>query len=104
MISMLLLSVAFCNGVPLYCKCWEGYRAQYGKDGAQCFGIRLMHIMPCNVPQPPRCICSGSVNNILKDGTGTWCTTYKKGHELRRWPCENTKEWDDFFKKHPDFN
>ncbi|XP_018579375.1 uncharacterized protein LOC108917313 isoform X1 [Anoplophora glabripennis] len=85
------------------CVCWEGYKADYGENGAQCVALDQFHIMPCNMAKAPKCQCSGRVSSILKDRTGTWCTRYRRGQELMRWPCENMQEWDEFFKKHPDF-
>ncbi|KAJ8974730.1 hypothetical protein NQ317_004053, partial [Molorchus minor] len=95
------LSVSHANNMS--CMCWEGYKAEYNQNGAQCVGINQFHIMLCNMAKAPKCQCSGRVSSILKDRTGTWCTRYTNGKELMRWPCENIEEWDDFFKKHPDF-
>ncbi|KAK9869204.1 hypothetical protein WA026_002954 [Henosepilachna vigintioctopunctata] len=75
--ATLMLTVVFSEGKTIRCKCWDGYKPQIDKDGPHCFGVKLTHIMPCNLPQPPRCVCTGSVNNILKDSTGTWCTTVR---------------------------
>ncbi|XP_030747930.1 uncharacterized protein LOC115876337 isoform X2 [Sitophilus oryzae] len=83
------------------CKCWENYRADVGENGLQCVALDQFHIMPCNMPKSPKCICSGGISSILKDESGTWCTKYSNGEELRRWPCENRQEWDDFLKKNP---
>ncbi|XP_076268808.1 uncharacterized protein LOC143201565 [Rhynchophorus ferrugineus] len=83
------------------CKCWENYKADMGDNGLQCIALDQFHIMPCNMPKSPKCICSGGISSILKDESGTWCTKYSKGEELRRWPCENRQEWDDFLKKNP---
>ncbi|XP_019870815.1 uncharacterized protein LOC109599281 [Aethina tumida] len=85
------------------CVCWEDYKAEYNENGAHCKATNQFHIMPCNMVKAPNCQCSGKGSSILKDRTGTWCTKYRKGEELMRWPCENTKEWDDFFKENPDF-
>ncbi|CAH1185967.1 unnamed protein product [Phyllotreta striolata] len=85
------------------CKCWNGYRVDFSSSGPQCVAIGQFHIMPCNMVRSPKCKCSGIVSNILKDRTGTWCTRYNRGKELMRWPCENMEEWDEFFRKHPDF-
>ncbi|XP_072387311.1 uncharacterized protein [Diabrotica undecimpunctata] len=102
--SFLFLTLsAFIQADKRPCKCWEGYRVDFSSTGPQCVAINLFHIMPCNMIKSPKCKCSGRVSNILKDRTGTWCTRYRKGQEYMRWPCENVQEWDDFFKKHPDF-
>ncbi|XP_044744097.1 uncharacterized protein LOC123306261 [Coccinella septempunctata] len=102
--STLLLSLVYTSGKAITCKCWDGYKPHISKEGPECFGVQLMHIMPCNTPRAPRCVCTGEVNNILKDRTGTWCSTMKNGKELKRWPCENTRDWDEFFARYPDFN
>nr|XP_023013718.1 uncharacterized protein LOC111503600 [Leptinotarsa decemlineata] len=95
--------IAISDGRTLTCTCWDGYRAEYHQNGAQCVATDQFHIMPCNMAVAPKCKCSGRVSSILKDRTGTWCTRYRKGEELKRWPCENVKEWDEFFRRHPDF-
>ncbi|XP_060525680.1 uncharacterized protein LOC132701607 [Cylas formicarius] len=83
------------------CKCWEDYQAEPTESGLECVALDQFHVMPCNMPHLPKCECSGGVSNILKDETGTWCTKYRKGEELTRWPCENTKDWNEFFKTNP---
>ncbi|CAH1110136.1 unnamed protein product [Psylliodes chrysocephalus] len=101
LITFSFLSITMAN--TRMCKCWDGYRVDFGKNGPQCVAMNQYHIMPCNMIKSPKCKCSGVVSNILKDRTGTWCTRYNRGKELKRWPCENIEEWDDFFRKHPDF-
>ncbi|VEN47340.1 unnamed protein product [Callosobruchus maculatus] len=103
LVLLLALVVADCEINNPSCVCWEGYRAEYSHNGYQCVALSELHIMPCNMPRAPKCQCSGKVSSILKDRTGTWCTRYRNGAEFKRWPCENTQEWDEFFKKYPDF-
>lgn len=79
------------------CKCWAGYEPQKNKDGqAECHGTFLLTIRPCNVPEPPQCKCSGEVNGILNDGTGTYCSYRVKGEEVKKWKCENEDEWKKY--------
>lgn len=85
------------------CKCGTGYKPTKTNDGkVQCDGIMLLHSKPCNIPEYPHCDCSGTVTGILSDYTGTWCSENKLGKEQRRWRCENTQEWDTFYREHPD--
>lgn len=83
------------------CKCWTGYRAMKSDDGVRCFGILLLHSMDCNEPERPDCKCSGDVNGILSDATGTWCSQNQKDGENKKWACENKEEWEKFFKQYP---
>lgn len=79
------------------CKCWTGYKASKSSEGTvQCEGIMLLNIRPCNVPEPPECKCTGEVNGILNDGTGTYCSLRMKGQEVKKWKCENEEEWKKY--------
>ncbi|RZB39787.1 uncharacterized protein BDFB_004016 [Asbolus verrucosus] len=80
---MVCLDLSLQNSIR-NCECWDGYKAEYNKNGSQCVGVNLFHIMPCNMARAPKCQCSGRVSSILKDRTGTWCTRYTKGEELTR--------------------
>ncbi|GJQ66230.1 hypothetical protein Trydic_g4286 [Trypoxylus dichotomus] len=79
------------------CYCWKGYEPTKISGEYQCFAGMVFHLMPCNVLQPPECVCTGN-NSILKDRLGTWCAIYKSGREIYRWACENAKDWMTFFK------
>nr|XP_022909727.1 uncharacterized protein LOC111420901 [Onthophagus taurus] len=79
------------------CRCWEGYRPQRADGELKCYSKELFHWMSCNVPKPPKCICTGN-NGVLKDHSGTWCTVYEDGNEHKRWHCENSQEWELFLK------
>lgn len=82
------------------CKCWEGYEPQLFQDGeVACIGWLLPTLMECNVPEPPRCVCSGEVTGILTDSSGTWCSIYSKGEEIKRWACENKEDWRRYNKE-----
>lgn len=104
MISLLVAVVASKN-LPQHhkettCSCWTGYKPKVVPEmGYLCAGEVNLHYMPCNVLEPPQCVCSNGVTAILKDRSGTWCTTYRMGIEFRRWRCENSADWDAFFMK-----
>ncbi|KAJ8934218.1 hypothetical protein NQ314_013496 [Rhamnusium bicolor] len=83
------------------CKCWDGYEAKKSQDGVHCSGILVFHAQPCNIPERPKCVCSGNVNGILSDAEGTWCAEYSEGKGQRKWACENKEDWDKFFKQYP---
>ncbi|XP_018563876.1 uncharacterized protein LOC108905487 [Anoplophora glabripennis] len=83
------------------CKCWEGYKATKTNEGVRCQGILLLHAMDCNVPERPKCVCTGNVTGILTDSSGTWCSEYANGKEQRKWECENKAEWDKFYQSYP---
>ncbi|KAK4874982.1 hypothetical protein RN001_014342 [Aquatica leii] len=100
MVASCFISI-FSKPLSKECKCWDGY--QPNDNGSECVGVLILHVMQCNIPQAPRCKCSGDVSGILSDKTGIWCTTYKSGKELKRWECENKTEWQKFFEKHPEY-
>lgn len=83
------------------CKCWSGYEPKKSDHGVRCFGVLLLHAMECNEPERPDCKCTGDVNGILSDATGTWCSQYEKQGSPKKWACENKEEWNAFFKKYP---
>lgn len=83
------------------CKCWSGYKATKTDDGIRCLGVFLLHAMDCNEPEKPECTCTGDVNGILVDATGTWCVKYEKSEDPKKWACENKEEWEAFYKKYP---
>lgn len=83
------------------CKCWTGYQAAKTPEGIYCNGIYLFHTMECNVPEPPRCVCNSDATGILTDKTGTWCSQYFRGKELKRWHCENKQEWEEYLGELP---
>lgn len=86
------------------CNCWEGYKPERKADGSvHCAGTQVFAIKPCNMPRPPRCVCTGHVSSILTDHEGTWCAVFEKGVEKKRWACENTNDWDTFNKENPGF-
>lgn len=85
------------------CNCWKGYEPQEQHDGTlACVGVYLLHIMDCNVVQPPRCHCT-KATGIITDKAGTSCALFRRGKEIRRWPCENEKEWETFLAENPDW-
>lgn len=85
------------------CNCWKGYEPEEQQDGTlACVGVYLLHIMDCNVVQPPRCHCT-KATGIITDKDGTACALFKRGREIRRWPCENRKEWETFLAENPDW-
>lgn len=99
--SVVIVSISFTLAKPSIknCECWDGYKATYSANSLQCEGIDILHTMSCNKPRLPKCKCSGNVSGILWDKTGVWCTTYIAGTEIRRWHCENKKQWAWFFLK-----
>lgn len=85
------------------CNCWKGYEPEIQNDGSTaCVGIYLLHIMDCNTPQPPRCHCT-KATGIITDKAGTFCAQFSRGKEVKRWPCENQKEWADFVSQNTDW-
>lgn len=102
-LSFLLLAILYMAHADELsdCKCWEGYVAKKTQEGVRCHGILLLHIMECNVPERPRCECSGNVTGILSDSTGIWCSEYVNGTEHRKWACENKEDWDKFYELYP---
>lgn len=84
------------------CKCPDGYVAAKNDNGLICNGIFLKAIMPCNLPHRPRCVCSPPVTAILSEHGGVWCYQARRGIEIKRWPCENTDEWDEFYAQNPE--
>ncbi|KAJ8972192.1 hypothetical protein NQ317_005189 [Molorchus minor] len=100
--SFLLLVTPLTNSAELSeCKCHEGFEPRTVEDKVKCVGTYVTTTKACNIPERPRCKCLGSVSAILNDDGGTWCLEYAAGVELRRWPCENQKEWVRFYKEHP---
>lgn len=91
-------ALAVSGAVIKRCACWEGYKPEIIQGALQCQGVQVEHTMGCDVLPPPRCACTGH-NGILKDRSGTWCTIYLQGVEVKRWRCENRSEWDHFFNK-----
>ncbi|XP_019870789.1 uncharacterized protein LOC109599267 [Aethina tumida] len=78
------------------CVCFTGYEPIYVNDGWLC--EHNYRIYPCNAVEGPKCVCSGEESNVLRDKAGVSCVLYKKGKEIKRWPCENQEEWDEFKK------
>lgn len=103
---LLLSGILHAKSIPSdkpTCSCWKGYEPQVQNDGTvACVGIYLFHIMNCNVLQPPRCECT-KASGIVTDKNGTFCALFNRGKEIRRWPCENRKEWNDFLTENPDW-
>ncbi|KAJ8933621.1 hypothetical protein NQ318_002819 [Aromia moschata] len=83
------------------CKCWEGYQPQKWEKRVQCFGILLLNVQDCNVPERPKCVCSGNVTGILSDSSGVWCSEYTSGKDHRKWECENKEDWAKFYAENP---
>ncbi|KAF5284414.1 hypothetical protein FQA39_LY17089 [Lamprigera yunnana] len=46
---------------------------------------------------------NGDTKSIVHDSLGTWCGILKAGEFIKRWPCENEEEWNDFYAKYPDY-
>lgn len=57
----------------------------------------------CNEPQKPQCKCTNNASGILTDATGTYCTQYSEGIQLRKWDCENSEEWSNYKKSSEKF-
>lgn len=81
------------------CKCWDGYEPRNGTDGPECAGVFLRNVMPCNIPALPKCECTGNVSRIIIERQVTWCSTVQDGKEIKRWRCENKKEWEEYEKQ-----
>ncbi|KAF2885158.1 hypothetical protein ILUMI_21003 [Ignelater luminosus] len=98
LILLTYLSLAEPNEASLdKCKCFKGYKAIMEKEGPVCVGLMNNFKVKCNMPEPPRCECSGSVIGIQTDREGKWCLM--KNSPKRE--CENRKEWRDFYEKNP---
>lgn len=52
--------------------------------------------MACNIPEAPKCLCTGKMTSVLKDKTGLWCIEFDSGKEVKRWRCQNKIEWKIF--------
>ncbi|KAF5284415.1 hypothetical protein FQA39_LY17090 [Lamprigera yunnana] len=93
--------VVYVSGQPNEdCRCWFGYESN--AERTKCNGIYLQHIMPCNVTEPPKCVCTEESTSIMKDKLGIWCVLFKAGKLIKQWACENKKEWKEFYAKNPD--
>lgn len=106
-----LLSVIYitnCEELTLEnCKCWTGYEPAKNGDKIECQGKLILSLRPCNVPEPPQCKCTGEVNGILNDGTGTYCSYSVKGENVKKWKCENEEEWtkyEEAYKKYQELH
>ncbi|KAF5274635.1 hypothetical protein FQA39_LY18721 [Lamprigera yunnana] len=76
------------------CKCWREYEAQMVDGKMRCVGLRVRHIMPCNVPQPPKCVCQNATA-IVTNANGTFCAKNVNNTRVLE-PCENKAEWEKF--------
>lgn len=74
------------------CKCWKNYISVQTPEGVKCVGTITRDYHPCDVPEPPKCVCTKEeTTSILKDYRGVFCKN--KNNE---WPCENTSEWETY--------
>ncbi|XP_057667922.1 uncharacterized protein LOC130900931 [Diorhabda carinulata] len=84
------------------CRCLDNYEARNDpKSGYKCYGLVSKVISNCNTIRRPKCLCTDPTG-VLTDATGTWCTEYRSGREIRRWSCENRNDWEAFFTQYPD--